>query len=174
MSWSCSTMTFTITFLYCTFCKNSSSDNYDEKSWMKISLTILIFAMGSYLQEKMLRKDFIQHYKAKESYIEFNEILKSIPEGVSIIDDHNSEFKFINHKLKNTFDVRLFSTGDKDNPDFLNQVQNQVVEEFDKFISSMDKGPHDKYSEDFLKCLFGKFNVEERNGEKDKNFQNFS
>jgi len=74
-----------------------------------IPLTIFVHGFNAYLVSRTFRREFLANYKAKESSKDFKKFLHNLPEGVSIIDDWTYQFKFINMKLKQTFDVNSFA-----------------------------------------------------------------
>mmetsp|Transcript_8889 Transcript_8889/g.7872 ORF Transcript_8889/g.7872 Transcript_8889/m.7872 type:complete len:127 (-) Transcript_8889:1271-1651(-) len=96
---------------------------------------LLFYAVASYINCKNLEKEFLANSKAQESSTEFKQFLKSLPEGVSIIDDDSEEIKFINLKLKETFNVKLFLEA-KEGQQKLDDIETEINKDFDKVLNN--------------------------------------
>jgi len=81
-----------------------------------------------------------------------------LPEGIFIIDDSDSQFKFINNKIKEVFNVTSFLDA-QGNIQKLMEIDDEVQQYFEKAISEFSRNSLKKDSEGFLKCYFSKFNV---------------
>jgi hypothetical protein len=107
----------------------------------------------------MLRK-FIANYKYKQSSKGFKRVLHILPEGITIIDDATSEFKFINPKLKQTFDIRSY-VHTMDNVEQLDVIQEKINSEFDGVIAQISNNNsfHDTTSFSFIREHLSQFTV---------------
>jgi signal transduction histidine kinase len=56
--------------------------------------------MASFLFGRTMKKEFLAFYKNTKSSKEFREFLHTLPEGVTIVDNITSEFKFVNSKFQ--------------------------------------------------------------------------
>ena len=121
--------------------------------------TVLCYALGSYLNSKTLIREIWANHQAKESSKEFKGFLESLPEGVSIIDDDNSDFKFINLKFKEAFNIELFCEA-QSNLRNLDRLKAKIDEEFNQIMSSSPESNHkDSSSKKLLKQFLNKFDV---------------
>jgi hypothetical protein len=107
----------------------------------------------------MLRK-FIANYKYKQSSKGFKKVLHILPEGITIIDDATSEFKFINPKLKQTFDVRSY-VHTMENVEQLDVIQDKINSEFDDVLAQISNNNsfHDTTSFNFIQEHLSQFTV---------------
>ena len=96
----------------------------------------MVFAFNAFLISRTFKKEFMAKYKANKSSKEFRKFLDSLPEGVSIIDEEASQFKFINQKLKQTFDIKSFFKP-SENSDILDEIKQTIDEEFDELLDKL-------------------------------------
>ena len=142
----------------------------ESPNTLKIGLisTIMAYSINAYLISKTMKKSFLATYEAKESSEDFKKFLHNLPEGISIIDDSTSDFKFFNEKLKNTFDIKTFV---KNQGDILKleQLNNRVNQEYDQLDDKLAQ--EFEYCEDtqkLMKDLMMNFSVKDKTQESER------
>ncbi|CAI2378530.1 unnamed protein product [Moneuplotes crassus] len=110
--------------MYCVF------DNIPHSLKIGLCEAVIFYALAAYLNSRTLQREFCANHKAEESSKDFKQFLKSLPEGVCIIDDDDSQFKFYNLKLRQTLDTSLFC-GPDSNIRALEAIKAQINREFE-------------------------------------------
>ena len=125
---------------------------------MSLIFTVVAFTFNTYLISRNFKKEFIANYKARESYLEFQKFLQNLPEGVSIIDDSTSQFKFINLKLKESLHIDSFIKT-KQKIMKLEEMKREAEEGFKEILENIDKTNHEENSQKFMKDYLNNFSV---------------
>lgn len=79
--------------------------------------------------------------KVNKSSKEFKEFLHILPEGVTIVDDNTTEFKFVNFKFKTTLNVNSYQEANNDSI-LIDDMQEKISEEFNEMIKKFSEGDH--------------------------------
>lgn len=125
---------------------------------MALIISTSAFTFNAYLISRNFKKEFIANYKARESYQEFQKFLHNLPEGVSIIDDSTSQFKFINLKLKQSLNIDSF-VKTKNKVAKLEKMKEEVEEGFNKILENIAKDKDEESSQVFMSNYLNKFSV---------------
>ncbi|CAI2386159.1 unnamed protein product [Moneuplotes crassus] len=101
------------------------------------SLTIFLF--NAFLISQTFKQEFMATYTAKRASSQMKKVLQVLPEGVIIIDEQGEDLKFINKKLKQTFDVTEFYQDCKVTEELVKAKQ-MIDQLFDQICNRMDTG----------------------------------
>lgn len=96
----------------------------------------LLYALCAYLSSRTLYRECSANYQAKETSKEFKQILKCLPEGVSIVEHDSSELKFYNSKLRETFDIDRYCESGKKLDEFL-ELKSHIDDEFTQALAKI-------------------------------------
>ena len=158
MDWVPSTIAIAWSYIYFLLRIQLSMGGLSYDLILGFTQTIVLFSFGCYINSRTLKREFIVSYKANESSKELKEFLKSLPEGVSIIDNLDSEIKFINNKMKEVFHPKLF-LDTHGNTEKLNEIHQVVENQFNCTMEQLEAENGEDNSEDFLKWFMNKFDV---------------
>jgi signal transduction histidine kinase len=130
---------------------------------------VIFHAFASFLSGRTLKKEFLANYKNKKSSKEFREFLDTLPEGVTIVDDQTSEFKFVNSKFKETLNMHAYQEAGNDSL-LLQNMQQQINEEFDQLMKKFKEkdGERESTANKFKKIL-KPFKVRRQSEDDDQN-----
>jgi signal transduction histidine kinase len=67
--------------------------------------------------------------------------LHTLPEGVTIVDDKTTEFKFVNFKFKTTLNINSYQEADNDSV-LIDSMQEKINEEFNEMIKRFSANDH--------------------------------
>jgi signal transduction histidine kinase len=168
-SWGTGTATLIVSYLYTIIRLLSKFDNLPENLFIAIIETIFFHAFGSFLFSRTLKMEFLANYKNKKSSKEFREFLDTLPEGVTIVDDQTSEFKFVNSKFKETLNMHAYQEAGNDSL-LLQNMQQQINEEFDQLMKKFKEkeGERESTANEFKKIL-KPFKVRRQSEDDDQN-----
>ncbi|CAI2384041.1 unnamed protein product [Moneuplotes crassus] len=112
-----------------------------------IVFTLIIFCLNAFLISRTFKKEFLSTYNAQQASSQLKKVLQGLPEGVTIMDEQGGELKFLNKKLKQTFDVASFHQTSKENRE-LAKAQEAIQKSLDKIysrVTSDSLGPGDSF-----------------------------
>lgn len=130
-NWIKATLFLFLSYVYLFVRTITTYDDVNHELFIALIETSLFFGLASYLNSKMLHRELSANFKAERSSKEFKQFLSCLPEGVSIVDNDNNEFKFCNSKLKQSFDLKLYCESGTKTERFL-ALANQMDKDFEK------------------------------------------
>ncbi|CAI2386510.1 unnamed protein product [Moneuplotes crassus] len=98
-----------------------------------LGFAVAIFAFNAFLISRSFKQEFLSTFQAKQASSQLKKILEELPEGVIIMNEQGDDLKFINKKLKQTFDVSSFyqnQDGSKDIAKIKESVE-EILEEIE-------------------------------------------
>mmetsp|Transcript_2407 Transcript_2407/g.2082 ORF Transcript_2407/g.2082 Transcript_2407/m.2082 type:complete len:174 (+) Transcript_2407:444-965(+) len=132
-----------------------------------MGFAIFPYAFNGYCISRMFQKEFLAKYKAKESSTEFKRFLNSLPEGVSIINDIKTQFRFINSRLKRILDVSSFLKANDKTENIL-LLKNEIDKEFDIAFAKMAATSLSvSDSQRFINKVLARFRVDKQHSKAD-------
>ncbi|CAI2386496.1 unnamed protein product [Moneuplotes crassus] len=93
-----------------------------------------IFGFNAFLISRNFKQEFLSTHRAKQASFQLKKILEGLPEGVTIMNEQGDDLKFINKKLKQTFDISSFLDIQRENEDLV-----KVKQEIDETIKRIYK-----------------------------------
>ncbi|CAI2386253.1 unnamed protein product [Moneuplotes crassus] len=99
-----------------------------------LCLTVAIFGFNAFLISRNFKQEFLATHKAKQASCQLKKILEGLPEGVTIMNEKGDDLKFINKKIKQTFDISSFIDIQRDNGDLV-----KVKQEIDETLKKIYK-----------------------------------
>lgn len=125
---------------------------------------MVAFTFNAILVSKTFKREFLSTHQARGLSAELQKILHGLPEGVMIMDQAGDNLKFINSKLKKSFNI--FSFHDmKHKIDHLQNLKKAMDEEFDSVYQKVIMDPFkSSNSEDFTSNVLNKFKVTVKDG----------
>ena len=87
--------------------------------------------------------------------------MNSLPEGVMIIDQNTSQFKFVNPKLNQTLDISFYCETQKEIKEFA-ALQSQINDKFEEFMIKLSTDSVEENSHEFLKDLLHQFHITQK------------
>ena len=126
-----------------------------ENLYVAFLETVFFYSFGNYLFSRSSKLEFLAGYKNKKSSQSFRKFLHTLPEGIVIIDDTTSSFKFVNSKFKNTLAINDYIAAEE-NLHQINQMQQEINSEFDALIrdtnnEEFNHRPHSKAINDLMR-----------------------
>ncbi|CAI2386240.1 unnamed protein product [Moneuplotes crassus] len=98
--------------------------------------SLAIFCFNAFLISRTLRQEFFATHNAKQASAQLKRVLEELPEGVIITDESKNELKFINKKLKKTFDMSAFHQPCKESIE-LARINESVLKSFDQILEKV-------------------------------------
>ncbi|CAI2386310.1 unnamed protein product [Moneuplotes crassus] len=111
-----------------------------------LASSLVVFGFNGFLISKNFKQEFLSAFIAKQASSQLKKILEVLPEGVTIMDEQGNDLKFINKKLKQTFDVTLFHKVNKENlevakiKDFMDKSFDEIYRRVAKDTSNSEDG----------------------------------
>ncbi|CAI2380877.1 unnamed protein product [Moneuplotes crassus] len=99
-----------------------------------IILAMFCFACNAFLTAKAFRKEFMSTFMSKHVSFQFKRVLQCLPEGVTIINEAGDELKFVNQKLKSTFNLDTFYKAES-TIEGLEMIKKKIDHDFDKLVT---------------------------------------
>ncbi|CAI2386523.1 unnamed protein product [Moneuplotes crassus] len=101
--------------------------------------SLTVFGISGFLISRNLKQEFLSTFIAQQASSQLKKILEGLPEGVTIMNEQGDELKFINQKLKKTFDLSLFYQAQKQSIQ-LTKMKEEIDEAFKKVYSNISTG----------------------------------
>jgi K+-sensing histidine kinase KdpD len=134
-------------------------DDMPENLFIAIIESIFFNAFGSFLFSRTLKKEFLANRQNTKSSKEFRDFLHTLPEGVTIVDDETSEFKFVNFKFRQTLNIKNFKQSNE-NSIIFDRLHEKIDTEFEKMArkfsisnSSSNQIEDESNMENVLNCF---------------------
>lgn len=99
-----------------------------------VFFSVLAFAFNSFLTQRAFKMEFLSSHQVKSYSSELRKVLQELPEGVIIVDQAGEYLKFLNSKLRDTFNIQHFYDAKGKNFE-LQEIKKHMDEEFEKIYS---------------------------------------
>ncbi|CAI2387449.1 unnamed protein product [Moneuplotes crassus] len=172
-NWKIACITQTLLHIHGLFRLRSKFGTLGDYYYPSTFCALAFFIVGAYSYSNTLKLEFLANYKQRKTLEGQKAILDCVPEGVVIITNSN-EFKYLNPKIKDTFDICSFYKTDsvmnelKANQIYINKELDRIIKKYSFEYSNIHLQPK-KNTENFISSLFEDFRVDSRESQEGKN-----